>query len=99
VLEVVGAVERIAPLVPDRVVRDGVDREVPAREVVHQRHPELHHGVPAVGLDVLAERGDLVLAILLVEHGDGTVLDPTGTVRLNSRRTSLGGAAVVRSKS
>jgi hypothetical protein len=76
VLEVVCAMERIAPLVPDRVVRDGVDREVATRQVVHQRHAEFHHRVPAVGLDVLAEGGDFVLALLLVQHGHGTVLDP-----------------------
>ena len=76
VLEVVGAVERIAPLVSNRVIRDRVDGEIPARQVVHQRDPELHDRVPPVGLDVLAERGDLVLAVLLVEHGDGAVLDP-----------------------
>src|SRR6267378_1213439 len=75
VLEIVGAVKRIAPFVPDGVVRDGVDREVPARQVIHQRHAELHHRVPPVGLDVLAERGDLVLAVVLVEHRNGAMLD------------------------
>src|SRR5207247_6863526 len=37
---------------------------------------QLPYRVLPFGLDVLAERGHLVLAVLLVEHGDGAVLDP-----------------------
>src|ERR1051326_5328739 len=76
--QVVRALEGVAPLVADRMVGDRVDREVAAREVVGERDAELHHGVPAVGADVPAERGDLVGPVVPVEHRDGAVLDPHG---------------------
>src|SRR5256885_4043104 len=41
--EVLLPLKRVPPLVPDRMIRDGVDRKVAPREVIHQGHAKLHH--------------------------------------------------------
>src|SRR6267378_3078375 len=74
--EVLLALKRVAPLVRDRVVGDGVDRKVPARQVVHERHAELNHGVASIGLNVLAKRRDFVRLIGGIEHRHRAMLDP-----------------------
>src|SRR5256885_12205824 len=38
--QVLGAVERVAPLVPHRMVGDRVDREVAPGEIVRERNPD-----------------------------------------------------------
>ena len=58
------------------MIRDGIDREVAAGEVIHQGHAEPDHGVAPVRLDILPERRDLVRSAPRVEHRDGAVLDP-----------------------
>src|SRR5438132_10775832 len=58
------------------MVGDRVDREVAPGEVVSERDAELHYGVPAVGADVPAERGDLVGPLVPVEYRHRAVLDP-----------------------
>src|SRR3989441_4513059 len=77
-LQVRRALEGILPAVRDGVVGDRVDRVVAPREIVHQRDAELHHGVPAIRPDVLAERRHLMGRAALVQHRDRTVLDPHG---------------------
>jgi hypothetical protein len=77
-VQVLGTLERVLPGVPDRVVGNRVDREVPACEVVHQGHAELHHGVAAVGADVLAKRRDFMGLVRPIEHGHRAVFDPHG---------------------
>ena len=73
-VEVVPPAERVAPLVPQRMVGDGVDGEVAAGEILVQRDAVGHDGVAAVGGDVAAEGGHLVQHAPAVEHADGAVL-------------------------
>ena len=89
-LEVLDPFERVPPFVPPGVVGDRVDGEVPAREVVHQGHPELHHGVPPVGLQVPAERGDFVGPAVPVQDGDRAMLDAHGDGALEELAHLLG---------
>ena len=74
-LEILLALEGITPLVPDRMIGDGVDGKVAPRQVVHERHAELHHRVAAICLDILPKGRDLVRLIVRVEHSHGAVLD------------------------
>ena len=74
--EVLLPLKGIAPLVPDRMVGDGIDREIAPRQVVHQRDAELDDGVPAVGVNVLPKGRDLVRLIGAIEHRDRAVFDP-----------------------
>src|SRR5207253_7518162 len=57
-LEVGAAAERIAPLVAQRVVRDGVDGEVPAGQILVERRSEEH-------TSELQSRGHLVCRLRL----------------------------------
>ncbi len=57
------------------MVGNGVDREIPPGQVVHERHAEFHHRMTPVRLNVLPERRDLVRPVGGIEHRDGAVLD------------------------
>src|SRR5205823_7814480 len=57
--EVLLALKGIAPFVTDRMIGDRIDREVAARQIIHQGDAEFHDGMPAVGLNILAERRHL----------------------------------------
>ena len=81
------------------VICNGVDGEVSPRQVIQEGYAELHHSMPAVGANVFAKAGHLVEVVATIEHGDGAVFDPHRHGARESRRTSCGGAAVVRSKS
>src|SRR4029077_9798919 len=76
-LQVGGPVERVAPLVAQGMIRNGVDGEIAPREIVLERDTTVRDdGVAAVGADVPAEGRDLVQHALSVEHTDGAVLEP-----------------------
>ncbi len=68
------AAERIAPFVTERMVRERVDREVSAGEIVVERDAITHDGVSAVGGDVAPEGGHLVHRTAAVDHADRSVL-------------------------
>jgi hypothetical protein len=59
-LEVRAAAVRVAHRVATRVVGNGVDREVAARQIVVQGRAELHNCVSSVGAHVPPEGRDLV---------------------------------------
>ena len=67
---------RVAPLVPQRVIGDGVDGEVAAGEILVERSAVLDHGMAPVGADVAPEGGDLVHHVRPVDHADRAVLHP-----------------------
>ncbi len=57
------------------IERQGVDGEVAPRRIDGEAAPEAHHGMAAIGLDILAQRRDLEGAAL--DHdGDGAMRDP-----------------------
>ena len=60
----------------DRIVCDGIDGEVAARQILVQRGPELDDGVTAIGLYVAAKGRDFMHHVVLVEHTDRAELDP-----------------------
>src|SRR6185312_12043218 len=70
--------ERIAQLVARRRIRDRIDGEVAAREVLLERFAELYHRMSPVGFDVGSERGDLVHDIVLVQHADRSEFNSDG---------------------
>src|SRR6185312_1969635 len=70
--------ERIAQLVARRRVRDRIDGEVAACEVVFERFSELHYRVSPIRFDVGSERGDLVHDVLLIQHADRPEFDSDG---------------------
>jgi hypothetical protein len=61
-VQVAGSVERVTPLVPQRVVGDRVDGEVAPGQVVVQRGTEFHDRMAAVRRHIAPEGGDLVVA-------------------------------------
>lgn len=73
--EVATAVERVPHHQRLRVHRDGVDREVAAREILLERGAEADDRMPAVGLHVVPEGRDLVQHAGAVEHPDRPELD------------------------
>ena len=98
-VEIAAAVERIAPLVPERMVGDGVHGEIAARQVLVERDAVGHDGVAAVGDHVPAEGGHLVQHAPAVEHADGAVLladrGRPPEQRGDLRRRGRGGEVVV----
>ena len=98
-LEVGASVERVAPLVAEGMVGDGVDGEVPAGQILVQRDAIVHHRMAAVGDDVAAKRGHLVQHAPPVQHADRAVLLADRRVRRNSAVTWAGVADVAKSKS
>jgi hypothetical protein len=73
-LEVPLALEGVPPLVPERMIGNGIDREVAPGQVILQRHPVCHHGVTSIRGHVAAEGGDLVQLSAMVENPHRTVL-------------------------
>ena len=73
-LQVGAPIEGIAPLVPQRVIGDGVDREVTAGEIVVKRDAVRHDRVPPVRGHVPSEGGHLVEHSAPVEDAHRAVL-------------------------
>ena len=91
------ALKRVAPLVPKRMVRDGVDREVAAGEIVVERDAEADHRMPAIGG---TSRRKVVTSCTTRRRSITPTVpyfSPTGAVRLKSDCTWAGVAAVARS--
>jgi hypothetical protein len=62
----------------DWIIRHGVYRKIPSRQVLIQRGTELNHRVTAVRLHVAPEGGDLVHPVLAVQHADRAKLNADG---------------------
>src|ERR1043166_6949364 len=74
-IEVGPAAEWVARLVAARREGNRVDREVPTREVLLERHAELHLGMSAVSANVPAEGRDFVHHPIGIEHADSSEFD------------------------
>ena len=77
-MKIAKTVEGIEKLFAQRVPGDGVDREVPAGQILLHPVCELHHRPPSEGLHVPAEGGDLDEIPGPGEDAHGAVLDTDG---------------------
>ena len=73
--QVLLAAKGISPLVPKRVIGNGIDGEVASSQIVVERDAVLDHCVPAIGGYVPAEGGDLVQYPIAIQHAHGSILD------------------------
>ena len=74
-IEVILSAERVVETLGLRRICDGVDREIPPRQILVERRSEGHLGMPAVSSHVATECRDLVEHAGVIEHADRPELD------------------------